>query len=200
MRIVVATHNEHKIKEIKQILSNEKILSLKDIGFDQKIEETGTTFLENAIIKAKMVHKYLKQNHIDAYVIADDSGLCVDALNGAPGVYSSRYAGNNATDMENRNKLLNDLKNEYIRQAHFICYVVEYFPDGSYIYASAKTSGNILESQIGDTSFGYDCLFFSFDLCKSFGLATDEEKNRVSHRARALKELVNIEKQLISKR
>lgn len=104
--IVVASNNKHKIKEIKEILTQYNVIPMDEIGFNQEIEENGKTFAENALIKANTIHKYLKKNGKDYLVLADDSGLCVDSLNGEPGVYSARYAGEHGNDQANRNKLL----------------------------------------------------------------------------------------------
>ena len=171
-----------------------EILSLKDIGFNEEIEENGTTFLENSLIKAKTIHNYLKSKNIAASVIADDSGLCVDSLDGNPGIYSARYAGIHGDNQANRNKLLIDLTDKSNRNAHFTCCLVEYFPNGDYIHVEGNTYGCILDKETGDTSFCYDCLFYSNDLKKSFGEASEEEKNSVSHRGRAISKLIEEEK------
>lgn len=191
--IVLASNNVHKLKEFREIYTDRKVLSLKEIGFFDEIEETGDTFFDNAMIKAKTIHEYLISKNIVASVIADDTGLCVNALNGEPGVYSARYAGEKVTFKDNRIKLLNNLKGKKDRSAYFICCLVEIFPDGNYISCEGKTHGYILEEEKGDDSFGYDCIFYSNDLNKSFGEASSEEKNSVSHRGRAIKNLINLE-------
>ncbi|MCQ2564711.1 MAG: RdgB/HAM1 family non-canonical purine NTP pyrophosphatase [Clostridia bacterium] len=187
--IVLASNNAHKIEEFKQIFADYNIVSLKDIGFFEDIEETGTTFFENSLIKATAVHKFLTEKGIIADVLADDSGLCVDALDGAPGVYSARYAGEH-DNAANRRKLLKELSTKNDRSAHFTCCLVYMFADGSYIHQEGYTFGTILTEETGDNSFGYDCLFCSADLGKSFGLCTHEEKNSVSHRGRAIEKLL----------
>lgn len=192
-KIILASNNEHKIKEFSQIFSDKQVLSLKDIGYENEIEETGKTFLENALIKAKTISKFLKEKGIFASVIADDSGLCVEALNGEPGVYSARYAGEHGNKVENRKKLLKKLEGIKNRKAYFNCTLVKYFPSGMYIVAEGKTYGQIIHEEQGDKSFGYDCLFLSDDLNKVFGLATSEEKNSVSHRNRAIQILISKE-------
>ena len=191
MKIVLASNNKHKIEEIKQMLNNQEILTLKDIGYTEEIEETGKTFLENALIKARTISKFLTKKSLYYPVIADDSGLCVEALNGEPGVYSARYSGTHGNDEANRLKLLNVMKNITNRKAYFQCVIVEYFPDKTYKIGDGKTYGNITTIKIGKDSFGYDCLFLSDDLQKTFGEASSEEKNHVSHRYRALKSLLN---------
>jgi len=183
--IVIASNNAHKIKEFKEIFENYNVLSLKDINFFEDIKEDGNTFLENSIIKAKAVTKYLMANNLKASVIADDSGLVVPQLNGEPGIFSARYSGDH-NDQKNRDLLLKKLENVADREAYFYCCLVKMEPDGSYIFAEGKTDGKITDTEIGDTSFGYDCIFYSYDLSKTFGEATSAEKNRVSHRGKAV--------------
>ncbi len=182
MKLVAATGNAHKLKEIKAILKDTELVSMREIGFEGEIEETGETFLENALIKARAV---CKATNLPA--LADDSGLCVDALGGAPGVYSARYSGGG--DRENRKLLLKNLEGKEDRRAHFCCAVALVFPNGKELVAEGKTYGEILYEERGTNGFGYDPLFFSDDLHKTFAEATDEEKNVVSHRSRALFEL-----------
>ena len=183
-RLVVATGNAHKLKEISEILSDFEIVSQRDAGFDEDVEETGETFLENALIKAEAACKALSLP-----ALADDSGLCVNALGGAPGVYSARYAGKHGDDAANRRRLLNNLEGKSDRTAYFSCSLALVYPNGERVLAEGRTNGKILYEERGHGGFGYDCLFFSDDLQKSFGEATAEEKNAVSHRFRALKAL-----------
>jgi len=183
-KIVFATNNAHKLKEISMIYNDNIILSLSDIGFDQEIEETGETFFENALIKAKVVSDFLKEKGLQYPVIGDDSGLEVDALNGEPGIYSARYASNHDMSV-NRRYLIEKLKDKKNKEAHFTCCLVKYYPNGEYVYAYGKSYGHIIEEERGDTSFGYECIFFSHDLNKTYGEATKEEKNSVSHRKKA---------------
>ena len=186
--IVLASNNKHKIKEFKEIYKDNIILSLEEIGFYDDIEETGVTFLENALIKAETVSKYLSTQGLSYPVIADDSGLEVEVLNGEPGVYSARYASDH--DMKkNREYLISKLHGIENKNANMTCCLVKYMPDGTYVYAYGRTYGHIIEEELGDTSFGYDCIFYSHDLNKTFGEATSEEKNDVSHRKRAILEL-----------
>jgi len=187
-KIVLASNNKHKIKEFKEILNNVEILTLNDIGFFDEIEETGKTFLENALIKASTISKYLKDKGLDYDVMSDDSGLCCEALDLAPGVYSARYAGVHDDSKANRNKLIGDLNGKN-NKAYFNCTIVLYHVNGSYDYKEGKTWGRIINEELGDTSFGYDCIFLSDDLGKTFGEASSEEKNKVSHRARALTQI-----------
>ena len=184
IKLVVATGNAHKLREIAEIFTEYTVLSQKQMGFDEDVEETGTTFAENALIKARSASKAL-----GCIALADDSGLCVDALDGAPGVYSARYCGYHGDDKANRDLLLKNMQGVTNRRAHFTSAVALVYPDGKEIVVLGHTYGNILTKETGEGGFGYDCLFESEDLGKSFGLATAEEKNAVSHRFRALQAL-----------
>ena len=187
--IVLASNNEHKIKEFKKMLPEYNILALKDINYNEEIEETGETFEENSLIKAKTIHDYLKDKNPDYIVVADDSGLCVESLALAPGVYSARYAGEHGNNDANRTKLLKELEGKD-RTAYFNCTIVVYYPDETHKVFNGKTYGTITEKEIGNRDFCYDCLFLSKDLNKTFGEATEEEKNSVSHRGRAIAEML----------
>lgn len=188
-KIVLASNNKHKIKEFREILCDYDIVSMSEVGFCDDIVEDGTTFLENSLVKARTVAKFLKEKGIKASVLADDSGLCVKALGGAPGIYSARYAGEHGDNEANRQKLLADLKGFDDRSAYFNCTIVLLDEDGSEFNCDGKTYGRIINEYRGDTSFGYDCIFYSDDLNKTFGEAMDEEKNSVSHRGRAIAKL-----------
>ncbi|MCM1043608.1 MAG: RdgB/HAM1 family non-canonical purine NTP pyrophosphatase [Corallococcus sp.] len=187
MDIVIASNNAHKIFEIRQILKNafQNIYSLQDVGIECDPCENGKTFLENAQIKAREIAKFT-----DLPVLADDTGLCVKTLNGEPGVYSARYAGNHDF-AANRRKLLDKLKNIADRTAYFETAVVLRFNDGKEISAIGRVEGEILTKETGIAGFGYDSIFFCNDLKKSFGECTDEEKNKISHRGRALLSLLS---------
>jgi XTP/dITP diphosphohydrolase len=187
-KIVLASNNKHKIKEIKDMLEGYEILSLNDIGYYDDIVEDGETFEENSLIKSQTIHEYLKEQGLEYIVIADDTGLCVNSLDGAPGVYSARYAGNH-DDVENRKKLQKELEGKEDRSAYFVCNVSIVYPDGSYKNFVGKTFGTITKDERGKTDFGYDCIFLSDDLNKTFGEASEEEKNSVSHRSRAIMQL-----------
>ena len=181
-RIVVASGNAHKIAEIADILPQFEFISMKDAGFKGEIEENGQSFRENALIKARAVSEAL-----GVVALADDSGLCVDVLGGAPGIYSARFSGGG--DAENRARLLQLLDGMDDRRAHFECAVCLYYPDGRTLFGVGATYGAILDEERGGNGFGYDRLFVSDDIKKSFGEATEEEKNTVSHRFRALMDL-----------
>ncbi|MBP3422659.1 MAG: RdgB/HAM1 family non-canonical purine NTP pyrophosphatase [Clostridia bacterium] len=184
-QLVVASGNAHKLREIAEIFTDFEVLSQKQMGFDVDVEETGTTFLENALIKARAASKAL-----GLPTLADDSGLCVEALGGAPGVYSARYCGYHGSDKENRDLLLKNLEGVKNRKAYFACALALVYPNGDVLTAEGRTFGKILDKEEGEGGFGYDCLFESEDLGKSFGVATAEEKNSVSHRFRALQSLL----------
>ena len=184
-RLVVATGNAHKLREIAEIFTTFEIVSQKQMGFDGDVEETGVTFQENALIKARAAVEAL-----GLPALADDSGICVTALGGAPGVHSARYCGSHGDDKQNRVLLLKNMEGVEDRTAYFESAVALVYPDGREFVVSGKTYGKILTEEQGDGGFGYDCIFESDDLGKSFGLATAEEKNAVSHRFRALNALL----------
>ncbi len=187
MKLLIASNNKHKIEEISAILKGvfDEIASLADEGIVCNPEENGSTFMENAVIKATTAAKLT-----NLPVLADDTGLCVDALGGRPGVYSARFAKEH-DDAANRRKLLCEMKDKTNRAAHFECAVALVYPNGKKICASGRVNGHILRQEAGHNGFGYDSLFFCDELGKTFAEATSEEKNRVSHRGRALEELLN---------
>lgn len=189
MRLIVASNNQNKIREIKKILQNkvEEVISLKDAGIFVDVEETGKSFQENALLKATAIRNLLKDKSFA--VLADDSGLEVETLNGAPGIFSARFAGENKNDSDNRKKLLTLLKNQKNRKARFVCALVLINENDGKISVTATSDGEITEKETGDNGFGYDSLFYSYDLKKTFAEASDDEKNSVSHRARALLQL-----------
>lgn len=181
-KLIIATGNAGKLKEFKQILSGKfEVLGLKDIGLTPTAEESGTTFEQNAFIKANEIYQKTGKN-----VLADDSGLCVHALKGAPGVYSARYAGEGASVAQCNAKLLKNLSGVTDRRAYFECCLAFISSSGERFCVFGKTEGEILTEPRGNGGFGYDPLFYSYDLKKSFGEADEAQKNLVSHRARAL--------------
>ena len=181
--IVLASGNKHKIKEIGEMLQDYNVVGYKDLGLDFEIEEDGKTFYENALIKAKAV-----SDALNLPALADDSGICVDALDGNPGIYSARYAGD-GIDEHNNQLLLKNMLGKENRKAKFVCCMVFYKPNGEIITATGETHGEIMHETQGENGFGYDPLFFSDDLKKCLGVATAEEKNTISHRFRALQAL-----------
>ncbi|MBF7097256.1 XTP/dITP diphosphatase [Alkalibacter mobilis] len=191
MKIVVATGNEHKKIEIADILGLERFdfATMKEEGILIDIVEDGGTFEENALIKAREVRK-----HTIHAVLADDSGLEVDALDGAPGIYSARFAGENASDEENNQKLLELMKDvpSDKRSGRFVC-VIAFIDEGGREYVfRGECPGKILESQRGEGGFGYDPLFYVESKGKTFAQLDGGEKNSISHRAVALKDAKEI--------
>ena len=183
MELIFATHNDHKVKEVAQMLPSYLTMkSLTDINFHDEIDETGKTFEENALLKAKTIFDKTNKN-----IFADDSGLVIDALDGAPGVYSARYAGT-GKDADNVAKALKELEGKTNRKAYFIsifCLILngkEYFFEG-------KVNGTISTEILGDDGFGYDPIFIPDGYSKSFAQMTAEEKNNISHRGLAVKKL-----------
>lgn len=188
MKIAIATNNPGKLREIRAILGGffDEALSLSDLGIDIDIEETGTTLTENALIKARTI-----RDLTGLPALADDSGLMVDALGGAPGVYSARYAGEEHDDKKNNALLLKNLEGKP-RDAKFCSVIALCYPDGRELTAEGSVRGVILEEERGTGGFGYDPLFFSPELGKTFAEATPEEKNSVSHRSRALRAMLEL--------
>lgn len=179
MKIIIATHNKKKLAEMERILNPLGIeVSTAQL---QEVDETGTTFAENAYLKANAACK-----EIGLPAIADDSGLEVDALNGAPGIYSARYAGEHATDLQKMEKLLCELKDvpKEKRTARFICSICCVFPNGDCITAEGSCEGKIAFELTGDGGFGYDPIFLVGE--QSFGQLSDKEKDHMSHRGKAL--------------
>lgn len=189
MKVFLATKNKGKIKDFEKLTEgmNIEILSILDDIEIPDVVEDGTTFEENSQKKALEISKLIKIT-----TISDDSGLCVDALNGDPGIFSARYAGEDGNDKKNNEKLLQNLKDvpKEKRTAHFISVVSIAFPDGKVESFSGRADGEILFENCGDEGFGYDPLFYSYDLKKSFGVASPEEKKSVSHRGRAFRKLI----------
>ena len=190
MKIIIATHNKHKLEEMSRILSpmGYEVVTDLDLGIElSDVEENGETFLDNARIKAEAG---CKESGLPC--IADDSGLCVDALNGAPGVYSARYSGVHGDDDGNNRKLLAELSGVPTekRTAHFACAICVSFPDGSEVTATGKCEGYIGYEKKGSNGFGYDPLFMVGD--RSLAEMTAQEKDAISHRGNALKELQKI--------
>jgi XTP/dITP diphosphohydrolase len=190
-KLIVASNNKGKIREIKEILKdfNLKVLSLKDLNIDIDVVEDGNTFIENAYKKAKEVYDVTE----GYMVLADDSGLMVDALNGAPGVFSARFAGEYGNDVKNNKKLLEMLKNksEEERSAKFVCSLVLIIDDNRKINVEGSVKGEIIKEAIGEDGFGYDPLFYVPKLKKTFAQMTSIEKNSISHRGKALNLLKN---------
>jgi XTP/dITP diphosphohydrolase len=190
MEIVLATSNLHKLREFKNMLkafSHIDLLSLNQFSDYPIPEETGITFKENAILKAETAAKALNK-----WVLADDSGLVVPSLNGAPGVYSARYAGIGVTDADNRKKLLKAMHNlrDLERSAYFECAIALASPTGLKKCVTGICEGHIIDEERGNNGFGYDPLFVKNDYEKTFAELDEQTKNRISHRRKALERLM----------
>ncbi len=183
MKLVLASQNKGKLKEMQKILEDlgVEVVLQSDLGLHLDVEETGTTFAENSMLKAKAV---MEASGLPA--IADDSGLCVDWLNGAPGVYSARYGGV-ATDEDRYRLLLENLRGATNRAAHFHTDIVCCFPNGDVLQAEGDCFGTIAYAPAGEGGFGYDPIFFVPSLRKTFSQLTADEKNEISHRGVALR-------------
>ena len=185
MKIVLASQNKKKIAELRVLLErlipDIEILSLSDVGITDDIVEDGESFEQNALIKARAAAA-------TGYIgVGDDSGLCVTALDGAPGIFSARYAGEHGDDEANLNLLLDRMQGKADRSAAFICCIACVFPDGSEpLICHGSVEGEILDQRAGQGGFGYDPIFYYPPLNRSFGEVSAEEKNKISHRARAL--------------
>ena len=186
MKILLCTNNRHKTKEFAKLLPDGvEMLTLADIDFTQPIDECGDTFEENAMIKARAVGKQ------ECIVIADDSGLAVDSLGGAPGVHSAYYGGTHGDDEGNNVRLLRELEGEANRTARFVCVIACILPNGEEFTVRRECVGHILEAPSGEKGFGYDPLFFHEELGKTFAEMTSEEKSKVSHRGKAMEKLAH---------
>jgi len=188
VNLVIATRNKGKTSEIKSLLSGFPVIirNLDDFGPIPEVKEDGETFDDNAYKKARFAAKIL-----GFPALADDSGLVVEALDGAPGVHSARYAGENATDEERCLKLLNEMKGKTNRTAAFECVISIAVPSGAALTYEARCEGLIAENLRGANGFGYDPIFLYPPFKKTFAELTQEEKNRISHRGKAFKELKN---------
>ena len=183
MKLVLASKNKKKLVEMNAILGQLgiEVCSEADAGVDIDVEETGTTFEENSLLKAKAV---MEASGMPA--IADDSGLCVDALGGAPGVYSARYGGEGLDDAGRTRLLLENMRGQSPRTCRFVSVITCCFPNGDVITARGECEGTVAFAPMGDGGFGYDPVFFVPELKKTFAQLSAEEKNSMSHRGRAL--------------
>jgi len=185
MKLIFATHNKNKLKEVKSLVpSSIELLSLDEINFNDEIEETADTIEGNALLKAKTIYEKTGIN-----CFADDSGLLVDALNGAPGVCSARYAGEQKNDQDNMQKLLHELNDKPNRNAHFKTAMALIIGGKDYLF-EGKIEGKIITEKLGSNGFGYDPIFVPDGYHETFAQLDSETKNKISHRARALKKLL----------
>ncbi len=193
-KIVLATRNKGKVKEFADLLEGviDNVISLEDLKSPPEVIEDGETFTENALKKARTIAEYSGKP-----ALADDSGLAVEALGGRPGVYSARFAGEDANDKKNIEKLLSELGEETNRRAKFVCVLALVFPDGEEIIAKGDCPGVILNEPRGEGGFGYDPVFYLPDRAKTMAEVAPEIKNSISHRAHAvmsLKEILSSQK------
>lgn len=190
--LVIASNNKGKIREIISIVDNISLLSLNDIGFDKEIPEPYHTFEENAHTKARTIHEYCNKN-----VFADDSGICVNALNGAPGVFSARYAGAPVDDERNLQKLLTDLQGAEDRSAFYKAVICLIWDDETYFFEGI-CEGNIIEAPRGDGGFGYDPIFVPNGFDQTFAELPLDVKNSISHRGKAVRQMTDFLKSRLS--
>ena len=184
MKLVLASKNEKKLRELREILSAQgvEVVLESDVGVDVDVEETGTTFEENSLLKARAV-----MEACGLPAIADDSGLAVDALNGAPGVYSARYGGEGLDDVGRYRLLLENMRGQLDRKCRFVSVITLCMPNGDVITARGECHGTLAYAPQGENGFGYDPIFFVPERKKTFAQLTAEEKNAISHRGNALK-------------
>ena len=187
MKLIIASNNAHKLTEMKAILAPffDDVQSMREAGIEHETVEDGETFMENAVKKARELAEIS-----GCCAIADDSGLCVDALGGAPGVYSARYSGVHGDDKANNAKLLQELEGVEDRGAHYACAIALVWPDGRILTAEDYLYGEIAHDERGSNGFGYDPLFLIPELGLRTAEISPEEKNRISHRGKALRQLV----------
>lgn len=195
MKIIYGTSNKHKIEQVKSMFSYEnipiEILSLEDIGFNEKIDETGTTFEENSLIKAKAIKEFCNKHNINEIIVTDDAGLCVDALNGAPGVYSARYAGDHAPQDVTIKKLLDNMKSvpKDQRTAQFVCVLTTILKDGRIIVERGETKGSIAEKPGPMGNLTYMPVFIPEGTDRVMNELTEEELTK-THREKAFEKLI----------
>lgn len=196
MKIIYGTSNKAKIEQVKEHLEYKKVnielISLKDIGFNEEIIEDGKTFEENSAIKAKAIKKYCDENNINEIIMTDDAGLCVDALNGEPGVYSARYAGDHAPQIDAINKVLGKMKNvkDEERTAKFVCVLTLVLKDGRTKVVRGETFGKITKEPGPLGKLTYGLIFIPDGFCKTMNELTPEEMG-MTHREKALNKLID---------
>ena len=187
MKLIIASNNNHKRIEIKAILGGlfEEILSMREAGIEHETIEDGSSFMENAVKKAKEIAELS-----GCCALADDSGICVDALDGAPGIYSARFCGHHGDDEANNRLLLEKLEGREDRGAHYTCAIALVYPDGRQVCAEGYMYGQIGYEEKGENGFGYDPLFFLPEYGCTAAQLSPEQKNQISHRASALHALL----------
>lgn len=187
MKLIIASNNNHKLIEIKAILGGlfEEIVSMREAGIEHETIEDGNSFMENAVKKAKEIAELS-----GCCALADDSGICVDALDGAPGIYSARFCGHHGDDEANNRLLLKKLEGRGDRGAHYTCAIALVYPDGRQVCAEGYMYGQIGYEEKGENGFGYDPLFFLPEYGCTAAQLSPEQKNQISHRASALHALL----------
>lgn len=184
MKIILASNNKGKIREVRKVLGEDfEVYALNDVGFTDEIEENGSSFEENAFIKVRAV----AEKFGDYIIIADDSGICANALGGEPGIYSARYCGVHGKDEENNKKLLENLSDKADKSAYYACSIAARLPNGDEFAVFGRCNGEITENAVGDGGFGYDPIFYLPKYNKTMAQLTDDEKNSISHRGEALR-------------
>lgn len=194
MKLVFASNNAHKLEEVRKILSNIEVVALREIGFFEEIDETGNTLEQNSHLKAQTIWDWLVSKQLDTQydgVFADDTGLEIDALGGAPGVYSARWAGEPSNDANNRAKALHEMRGISSREAHFRT-VITWIGRDVDVQVEGLVYGTITETEQGDGGFGYDALFVPQGYSETFATLPAEVKNSISHRGRALEALKKV--------
>ena len=188
MKLIIASNNKHKIYEIKKILGDkfDEILSLREAGIDHETVEDGTTFMENAYKKAKEIAEIS-----GCPALADDSGISADALGGAPGIFSARFSGEHGNDQANNDLLVARLADKEDKSAHYTAAICLVYPDGKRVEAEGYLFGRIIDTPRGTRGFGYDPIFVPDGETRTVAEMTDEEKNAISHRAKALEALLS---------
>lgn len=184
MKIILATFNKHKLFEISQLIGSTDIelLSLEDIGYEEEIIEDGKSFIENALIKAETIY-----NKYRIPTLADDSGICIDALGGEPGIHSARFAGENTSSSEKNRLIIDMLKDKENRNAHYTC-ALAYIDENEKFIVEKYCHGEIIDQEKGEEGFGYDPIFFIEAYNKTLAEIPLDEKNKISHRGQAFRE------------
>ncbi len=187
MKLIIASNNKHKIYEIKTILGGkfEEIVSLREAGIDHETVEDGNTFMENAYKKAREIAEIS-----GCAALADDSGICADALDGAPGIYSARFSGGHGNDEDNNKLLIEKLSDKADKSAHYTAAVCLVYPSGERVEAEGYMYGSVIDTPRGTRGFGYDPIFVPVGETRTVAEMTDEEKNAISHRGAALRALL----------
>lgn len=184
MKIILATYNKHKLYEISHLMDslNIELLSLEDIGYEEEIIENGKSFIENALIKAETIYDKYKMP-----TLADDSGICIDALDGKPGIHSARFAGENTSSIEKNRIIIEMLKGIEDRKAHYTC-ALAYVDDKEKFIVEKYCHGEIIDQEKGEEGFGYDPIFYIPAYNKTLAEIPLDEKNKISHRGQAFRE------------